>query len=808
MRPMSRSGSRGGGLVLPQQYAPTPRARSGASVEGGVKGAASVNRDGGSVNHLTPGAGRLRAAGFNGARGSDSARAGAFKPGTGSLPGPPGSSTDGLTGDAVDGAGRRRRVTGQAPGSTGGRPASRKVNGLDASAGSTGGDAVGAAASAAHRASMTMSAPTGSNVGGGARGGGWSGSSRPADLHKHLAENEHDGLFDAETAASEEESEHARRVVAAVGTGGGAGFPTAVGAGPRSLSVAHINARDGTRAHSPRPSWGEDASEVAEADRREDGDGDLGSVPAIAAAAAAGLPDEVLERFAVLEEQLRVAERCAETYCRERDMALGELDAAQISLRDATRDKEALEEALRDAEDVAGQKTSAAAAMAQQLREMSEEAAASRGELETANRAAACATAAAAQLAAQRAAMDGGHGQPRSGAPPSSGGAPEGAVGRTGGKEGETGPMAEMREALQEISELQAKTAEAIGAGQDKHAAGGARGKAGGAGGAAGQDKDKDMALLQGRVEMSRSIMRKLYKKNVELEKENQLAKAAALREQERAAAAVAALAAAGGGHPVGQQLDAAAVSTSQAPEGDASLGLAAMGIGSPLVGASSVYVTMVRERDKTIEELRGVVADLKRNARAREGNTASSAAALSAADLQEVVSQSAQHFTKYKQIRADYRRLLNRRVDAVRRTGGANSEAKKVVEELHHRLNREIQEREAEAAIYSARLYETEQQQSDWYVEKRLLEGKVAKLDGEVAERDRLDAQIETCVAQLFERMRALERTNASLAEKLAEAGLGAEAAAATAEKLAPVEVTADVAKVIPALAEGGAQG
>jgi hypothetical protein len=43
------------------------------------------------------------------------------------------------------------------------------------------------------------------------------------------------------------------------------------------------------------------------------------------------------------------------------------------------------------------------------------------------------------------------------------------------------------------------------------------------------------------------------------------------------------------------------------------------------------------------------------------------------------VVSQSAQHFTKYKQIRADYRRLLVRRVDAVRRTGGANTEAKKV---------------------------------------------------------------------------------------------------------------------------------
>ena len=30
--------------------------------------------------------------------------------------------------------------------------------------------------------------------------------------------------------------------------------------------------------------------------------------------------DEVVERFAVLEERLRIAEGCANEYCRERDM--------------------------------------------------------------------------------------------------------------------------------------------------------------------------------------------------------------------------------------------------------------------------------------------------------------------------------------------------------------------------------------------------------------------------------------------------------------------------------------------------------
>ena len=74
------------------------------------------------------------------------------------------------------------------------------------------------------------------------------------------------------------------------------------------------------------------------------------------------------------------------------------------------------------------------------------------------------------------------------------------------------------------------------------------------------------------------------------------------------------------------------------------------------------------------------------------------------------------------------------------------------------------------QAFVFKCNLYRytPEKEQSDWYVEKRLLEGKVEKLDAEVAERDRLDAQIEVCVANLFERMRLLEKTNGALTEKL----------------------------------------
>ena len=46
-----------------------------------------------------------------------------------------------------------------------------------------------------------------------------------------------------------------------------------------------------------------------------------------------------------------------------------------------------------------------------------------------------------------------------------------------------------------------------------------------------------------------------------------------------------------------------------------------------------------------------------------------------------------------------------------------ASHQARGLVDEMQHRLAKEIQEREAEAALYSARLYESEKQMSDWCV-------------------------------------------------------------------------------------------
>ncbi len=36
---------------------------------------------------------------------------------------------------------------------------------------------------------------------------------------------------------------------------------------------------------------------------------------------------------------------------------------------------------------------------------------------------------------------------------------------------------------------------------------------------------------------------------------------------------------------------------------------------------------------------------------------------------------------------------------------------------DLQHRLEREMEERETEAALYNAKLYDSEQKESDWYI-------------------------------------------------------------------------------------------
>ena len=65
-------------------------------------------------------------------------------------------------------------------------------------------------------------------------------------------------------------------------------------------------------------------------------------------------------------------------------------------------------------------------------------------------------------------------------------------------------------------------------------------------------------------------------------------------------------------------------------------------------------------------------------------------------------------------------------------------------------------------------------------YVEKRMLEDHIGKLNDELSQRDKLDMEIEACVCGLYERLKVLEGANERLAARLIVAGCSAKEVAA----------------------------
>lgn len=85
----------------------------------------------------------------------------------------------------------------------------------------------------------------------------------------------------------------------------------------------------------------------------------------------------------------------------------------------------------------------------------------------------------------------------------------------------------------------------------------------------------------------------------------------------------------------------------------------------------------------------------------------------------------------------------------------GSQVNAGKLMNELNFRLNQEQKQRDLEAAVYNAQIYEYEKKEVDWFVEKRYLEDKIASLEGEVQKRNALDDQIENCLQLLHAKMK-----------------------------------------------------
>ena len=254
---------------------------------------------------------------------------------------------------------------------------------------------------------------------------------------------------------------------------------------------------------------------------------------------------------------------------------------------------------------------------------------------------------------------------------------------------------------------------------------GGAGGRGGGrmAGAPAGGGAE---ARLGEQLEMSKSIMQKLYRKNVELEKEAQLLRA---------------------------QLGAGAPPAPAAAALPASAGPSA---------PPAPLLAVMREKNERIQKLEAELRGQGERARRLQGALTARVEEAEASGSAAAAQRSNFHMRKYKTLRDDYRKLLEQRAGMVGRR--AHGGAQQMVGELQQRLDKEMQEREVESALLASQLYERDRRESDLYVEKRLLEQRVEALQREIQERDRLDTEIETCVCALFEKVSFLEKENLRL--------------------------------------------
>ncbi|CAG9467754.1 unnamed protein product [Pedinophyceae sp. YPF-701] len=270
---------------------------------------------------------------------------------------------------------------------------------------------------------------------------------------------------------------------------------------------------------------------------------------------------------------------------------------------------------------------------------------------------------------------------------------------------------------------------------------------------------------LMRKCAMSKGIMKKLYRKNVELQKEAQAA---------RADAAMARSA------PV--DFEAAAASAAAAAAAAKDGGRSAPG--TPMAGENlfgepdSLATRALTEKDRIISQLKYALDASRRRAAMLElavaeqhahtttygpsgggGGTNASGKQAAPTKQREMLRQMQFQVKQYTNMKSQYYRLLRKRADAVEQSDKVVGAVKALVRDLLHRLEAEIEEREAESALYNAKLYELERLQADWYVERRVLEERLAEREEELAGRDRLDGRMNTLVAGMHAKMAAMER-------------------------------------------------
>ena len=186
------------------------------------------------------------------------------------------------------------------------------------------------------------------------------------------------------------------------------------------------------------------------------------------------------------------------------------------------------------------------------------------------------------------------------------------------------------------------------------------------------------------------------------------------------------------------------------------------------LSGADEHALYLLRQKEADLHRMKeytsGLQAQLTEATALAQGrwssDDAAAAASAAAADA------NSEYRERYLRMRGEYRQLLRSRADSLKRSGHVSMEREQatLLNQLEMALQDEADLHRKESQRLNEELYLQEKRSCDWYVEKRLLEQKMSGMEAELAQRDELDGEIENKMVALFSRLKQLEDANLQL--------------------------------------------
>ena len=252
------------------------------------------------------------------------------------------------------------------------------------------------------------------------------------------------------------------------------------------------------------------------------------------------------------------------------------------------------------------------------------------------------------------------------------------------------------------------------------------------------EESAEDLRL---RLSAAEAVMRKLYRRNNQLEEE--------VRQKVQVPA---------------RPQTAAARSGSVAAEGDSA---SAADVVDPLAGADEQALFLLQQKEADLQQMRDYTAQLQERLQSvaalqmENGNEASGSGV-----SERVETANAEYRDRYLRMRNDYRSLLKSRVGSIKKATPISRQSEQAVllSQLDAALQEEADLHRRESQRLNEELYRQEKRSCDWHVERRILETRLAEMEGSIKQRDEIDGAIEKKMAALFTRLQQLESANLQL--------------------------------------------